>query len=70
MGYKVGNRVRFTDKSGRKVVSYITRIVPKGEYSSKEEAYAIGGASLIEDTQTIEYIYGSYVRTAEEIELA
>jgi hypothetical protein len=51
----VGDTVAFIDEFGIEQTSTVTRIVPKGEYSEYEEAYAIAGT------------YGSYVRTRDEI---
>ncbi len=51
----VGDTVTFIDQFGKEQISTVTRIVPKGEYSEYEEAYAIEGT------------YGTYVRVRDEI---
>jgi hypothetical protein len=52
---RVGATVDFTDEHGKSRRSKITRIVPIGEFSATEIAYAVGGD------------FGSYLRTADQL---
>lgn len=52
---KVGDTVKFRDEFGNNQTGQVTRMVPKGEYSSYMQAVAIAGT------------YGYYLRRVDKI---
>lgn len=53
--FKVGDYVEFSDEHGTRKISFVTAIVPVGEYSATELGYAIRGD------------YGDHIRVADDI---